>query len=515
MFRSRLLFNIILVTGVGLAATVVASDRSEFEKWMNQETKSYQEYRDKRDKEFTGFLKNQWKEMQTFQGLVRDETPKPVKMPVAPIPRPVVRPELPQAEKKPVIDKKPDKIVDKTPVVVKQPVRPIVKVPPIKPVPKPVKIKPVPVVQLPKGKTIEVLFYGQKLKFTYDPKLRVRLALRINEKAMSSYWSALSKADYEPLLKQIDAQRKPLNLNDWGYALLINEIAKEINPRLNSEQAMFAWFMLTKAGYQARIAYDSRQVFLLLPSRQQLFAAPYFTFDKIRYYALGFDGKKQKPGRVFTYDGQYPGATKRLDMSLNRTMNTARNEKSKDLSFKFKNKVYKLRVGYDNQTIKFLKTYPQMDIGMYFDAKVNQSTGSPLLKQLKPLVDGKSEQEAVNLLLRFVQTSFKYKTDEVQFGIENYLFMEETLFYPYSDCEDRSIFFAWLVHNLLGLEVVGLDYPGHISAAVNFNEQIQGDAFRSNGKRYVITDPTYINANAGMTMPDYKNTKPNIIRISF
>ena len=135
--------------------------------------------------------------------------------------------------------------------------------------------------------------------------------------------------------------------------------------------------------------------------------------------------------------------------------------------------------------------------------------------QLKPLVDGKSELEAVNLLLRFVQTSLKYKTDEGQFGIENYLFPEETIFYPYSDCEDRSIFFAWLVRNLLGLEVVGLDYPGHIAAAVRFNEKVKGDAFRMNGKRYVVTDPTYINASAGMSMPDFKKSKPGIIRISF
>ena len=511
MFWLRLFLSGVFFTGLSAVSIVLAGDRSDFEKWMNQETQSYQEYKDKRDKEFTGFLKNQWKEMQTFQGLVRDKIPKPVKMPVAIAkPKPVVKP-IP----KPVQDKKPGTIVDKTPVVIKVPPKPVVKVLPIKPIPKPVKVKPVPIVKLPKGKMIEIKFYGQKLKFTYDPKLHVRLALRINEKAMSSYWSALSKADYEPLVKQINAQRKPLSLNDWGYALLVNEIAKAINPGRSSEQSLFSWFMLIKAGYQARIAYDSRQVFLLLPSRQQLFAAPYFTFDKVRYYALGFDGKKQKPGRVFTYDGQYPGATKRMDMSLDKAINTGRSEKIKNVSFKFRNKTHRIRVGYDSQTVAFLKTYPQMDIGMYFDAKVNQSTGSPLLAQLKPLLEGKSEQEAVNLLLRFVQTSFKYKTDEGQFGIENYLFPEETLYYPYSDCEDRSVFFAWLVHSLLGLEVVGLDFPGHISAAVHFNEQVHGDAFRHNGKRYVITDPTYINADAGMTMPDYKNKKPGIIRISF
>ena len=79
---------------------------------------------------------------------------------------------------------------------------------------------------------------------------------------------------------------------------------------------MFTWFVLTKAGYKARIAYDTQKTYLLLPSQQQLFAAPYFTFDNTRYYALGFDGNKMKLGRVFTYDGHYPGATKRMDMRL-------------------------------------------------------------------------------------------------------------------------------------------------------------------------------------------------------
>jgi hypothetical protein len=110
-----------------------------------------------------------------------------------------------------------------------------------------------------------------------------------------------------------------------------------------------------------------------------------------------------------------------------------------------------------------------------------------------------------------VQTSLKYETDDQQFGEENYLFPEETLFYPYSDCEDRAILFAWLVHSLLNLQVVGLDYPGHVATAVHFNESVKGDGFDYQGKRYVVADPTYINANAGMTMPEFKKYTPNII----
>lgn len=487
--------SLLLLIQFSLSNISIAGERSEFEQWMNQETTNFQEYKDKRDKEFTGFLKKQWKEMQTFQGVVRDTTPKPVRLPVAPKkpPAPIVK-NIPPTKVKPVI----------------------VKVPVIKPAPVPLKVVPAPVIIQPqnkiKGRKINVSFYGQSLDFYYDPKLKVTLRRPINENSISKIWSEMSKADYDSLLKQINAQKKPLVLNDWGYALLTNAIAQKIHPHSKNDQSIFTWYFMTKAGYQSRIAYDSNYVYLLMSSQQALFAAPYFTFDQVRYYALSFDGIKQKPGRIFTYNGQYPGATKKLDMSLSHAFNTGRKEKDRYLTFTYKGKTHRIRVGYDKETIRYLQTYPQMDIGLYFNADFNQATSNPLLKQLKPLVEGKSEEDAINLILRFVQTAFKYKTDEQQFGIENYFFPEETLHYPYSDCEDRAVFFAWIVHNLLGLQVIGLDFPGHIAAAVSFNEYVKGDAIKYKGKRFVITDPTYINADAGMTMPAYKNKNPGVIR---
>jgi len=46
---------------------------------------------------------------------------------------------------------------------------------------------------------------------------------------------------------------------------------------------------------------------------------------------------------------------------------------------------------------------------------------------------------------------------------------------------------------------------------VKFNGRVSGDTVRHKGKTYVVTDPTYINATAGMTMPDYKKTRPKVI----
>ncbi len=88
---------------------------------------------------------------------------------------------------------------------------------------------------------------------------------------------------------------------------------------------------------------------------------------------------------------------------------------------------------------------------------------------------------------------------------------EETLYYPASDCEDRSILFAFLVKNLLGMDIIALDYPGHIATAVKFRSNINGDSVQYNGSRYVICDPTYINADAGMAMPEFKTVTPTVI----
>ena len=71
--------------------------------------------------------------------------------------------------------------------------------------------------------------------------------------------------------------------------------------------------------------------------------------------------------------------------------------------------------------------------------------------------------------------------------------------YQASDCEDRSFLYAWLVRNLLGKKIVGLDYPGHVSTALLEDGEL------------VSADPTYIGAELGQIMPKYVNVEPTVI----
>ena len=64
--------------------------------------------------------------------------------------------------------------------------------------------------------------------------------------------------------------------------------------------------------------------------------------------------------------------------------------------------------------------------------------------------------------------------------------------------------FSFLVRYLTTLDVVLIEYPGHVAAAVCFPDNVQGKSVFFNEKKYVICDPTYIGASIDMEMPKFK-----------
>jgi hypothetical protein len=147
----------------------------------------------------------------------------------------------------------------------------------------------------------------------------------------------------------------------------------------------------------------------------------------------------------------------------------------------------------------------------YFAASMSVVARDALLRQLRPLVEGRDEIDAVQLLLRFVQTAFAYQTDNEQFGRDKPFFPDETVFYAFSDCEDRAVLFAYLVHTLLDKEVIGLAYPNHVATAVSMRGGVRGAMVRYRDMDFVVADPTYVNADVGMVMPQFKDARPQVI----
>ena len=161
----------------------------------------------------------------------------------------------------------------------------------------------------------------------------------------------------------------------------------------------------------------------------------------------------------------------------------------------------------------FYNEYPQCEWTNYSWAGLSDEVKAKLYPMLRKGIEGKSQIEAANRIINFVQTAFDYKTDGNQFGYERSLFADESFFYPYNDCEDRSYLFSILMKDLLGLEVVLLLYPGHLATAVHYTEPLSGSYFTMDGKTWFISDPTYIGANVGECMPKYAKTNPEVYKL--
>lgn len=158
-----------------------------------------------------------------------------------------------------------------------------------------------------------------------------------------------------------------------------------------------------------------------------------------------------------------------------------------------------------------LNEYPVIDIPTVASSVVDKKFRDGVVEQIRSQVEGLDEQDAANRILRFIQKGFPYATDDGQFKREKYFYFEETLYYPQCDCEDRAIFYAYLVHEILGLDVHLIQFPGHECTAVAFNQPVaNGTSYEYKGKTYYICDPTYIGARIGRCMPSYAKESPQI-----
>jgi hypothetical protein len=348
-------------------------------------------------------------------------------------------------------------------------------------------------------------FYGSNLTFDFDSKSALSFPALVNEQVISDNWDLISKTNYNTVIADLNAFKNDMNLNDWGYYLLIKNATKKISNDKNG-QVFLEWFLLTKSNYKARLAFKDNRLFLLLPSTNNIYGKPFFTFDNLRYYLI--DGKEND---IFTYDKDFPEARIIMDLNLYKSINTKELIKTRSLKFEYNEQQYAFDIKYNQNAMDFYKDYPLADIEVYFDATISPSTKESLTDALLPLVKGKTETEAAMILLHFVQTAFEYETDQQQFGSEKFFFPDEVIYYPYSDCEDRSALYSYLVKQLLNLDIIGLNYPGHMATAVRFNEDVAGDYIDYNGQKYVVCDPTYINAPIGQTMPQFAQSNAIIV----
>ena len=555
--------TISFIAGLLLAVTGMAQEnKGGISGFMKEELEDFGKFMDDADKDFINFMGEPWTEFEVEKPVLKGVKPEPVKRvvydektapksekPVCLTIEEILDMTTSEGKQKPVVQlNEVDRIVfDKPEVIVRKKKDPKVIIieekaadkptaqPEKKPVVEVVEAEPeaerTPVVEadrrpepaaeprLPVSSTpTSPLYRGESgrskivyggLAFYLNNSLNRKCSLNgLNENAIADAYEALCNSDYKPLLADCAQIRKDLRLNDWGVFTLVRQVADTYCGTAN-ESIVMQQFLLNEMGYKARMARKATEdkMMLFVATDCSIYAHPYITLNGQNYYNLSGNNEQCQ---FYMCQKDSPKAKNSVGMQLKEAPLFPGTVVSS--THQAKGSAARVTVDVPKALMDFYKDYPQCDYSVYFNAPVNAAMENRILSSLAPLVQGRNEADAANILINFVQTAFQYQTDGQQFGYEKPFFVEELFYYPYSDCEDRAMLFSYLVRKLLGLDVVLLDYPEHIATAVRFNGNVSGDYLMVNGRKYIVCDPTYIGASIGMTMPRYKTVSAKVLK---
>lgn len=353
---------------------------------------------------------------------------------------------------------------------------------------------------------VEFRFYDMTLT---APDLKIDIARKLSStEEFAAQWTHLVSDPAVPALaSSLSEIAGEYGLNDYLTFIFTKAyVDSRFAGYHSTSRASLTQCLLAHMGSGVRVAVnEDGEGVLLFPPQQTIYDRLYLNIDGQRYYAfyddLGFDYNKM------IYCCQLPkgvDAGRAGDMTIN------------GLSLPYKPHPYNLKVGditvsgeVNANIFPMLFRYPCMDMGNYAASTLLPSVREDIVEQLRAQLSGTDNQK-VNSLLRFTQKAFKYSTDQDAWGFEKPYFLEESLFYPVNDCEDRSIFYSYLLWNVLGRENHVINYPGHEAVAVSLAEPITGDSYVYEGSTFFISDPTYIGASTGRAMSEYRTVTPTI-----
>jgi hypothetical protein len=304
---------------------------------------------------------------------------------------------------------------------------------------------------------------------------------------------------------------------DAGFYRLCSRMAAIAYPNHSDHANLLTAAVLQNAGYRVETVWQNQKPVLLISSQQELFDIP----------ALN-DHQASIKKYLWNPSPQHKISSEPILIAENKEVDKLKPFNLQDIKIpRFKGPTIERSIVFNDPVTRssdtfsvtlsiavlhFMGDYPQMEQKVYFSRELSSEVLQSLIPQLSERMQGMRTYEALSWLLRFVQYSFPYVTDEKQFGKEKVMFAEEALFYGYTDCEDRSVLFAALVSELLKRPVVGIHFPGHVATAVlTSKKEARGAQVKYMGNTYMICDPSYKHGMPGALAPELQKYKPRII----
>ena len=472
------------VTAISMSSYAQSEDDS-FLDFYKQRTAEFKDWRSKANAEFSEYLAAAWEEFLVQRGKVD---------PIGPVPE------------EPVYYNPEDAVQSAlhgfpVPGIMAVPAYPV----------------PVPAVaaDYDGGTSVSVDFFGIEERIPFLENMRLA-RIGATEQDASRGWQLLSDSDYMEAVDAFNAMREKYSLSDWALYTAVKKYtdAVYIEEYVN-EKVLTQMFLLNQMQYKARVGASGGSLILLLPFTGPIYQVSYITDGDEDFYIFSYTRlNSQDP--LYTFSNDFSAADRKMDLVIDRQMvvdfDYYRLKTLPEWSAMIGEDV---RVPLNVPCVKFSLDYPQSDLLMYHKSAVDPALQKAVFTYVKYkiLKDSMTSEEAVAFVLGLIQKGFEYKTDYEMFGRSKPLFVEESFYYGANNCKDRVMLFSWLVKDLLGMDVAMFCYKGHVACGVVFPEEVAGDSFTFEGRRYVMCDPTYIGAPIGATMPKYRDVEPQIVRL--
>lgn len=338
-------------------------------------------------------------------------------------------------------------------------------------------------------------FYEESFNFSADSTLNVKFNDSLSNSSVISFYEQLSAGSYQPLIRSLLLYRTSHQLNDWLYYQLIRKTAEALSPKKQNynRYTLYKWFLMTRSGYDARIAIGNKQLIFYVKTLEDIEDIPYFTIDGQKYMCLNYHDY----GKLFERDKAYlpvpaivPDASTAFSYKVTRIPDfkpEAYHEKQ--VTFNFAHKAYHFNIKVTNEVANLFQNYPVVDFEAYFNIPLSKETYNSLIPVLKANVKRMPVKKGVDYLMHFTRYAFLYADDESYFGKEKRFSPEQTLLSDQSDCDDRAALFFYLVKEIYDLPMIAVLYPTHITMAVQFDKPT-GKPIIYKGKAYTVCEPT-------------------------
>jgi len=383
-------------------------------------------------------------------------------------------------------------------------------------------------------------YYGTAMQVDIgDLPDRLRLP-RLVEDSVASAWTLCSRKNYMGLIQDCLSLKKEHCLGDWAYLQMLLTLSEKAFGKGTNESIFLTAYIYSQSGYRIRLGRDGNHLLMLYATHHQIYGECYMSSGNQDFYLLP---QSDHLDYIRACDNAISAQEQPLSLWMKEPIRlddtsagtkTIQSDKYPDI---------RMEVRVNENLIRYYNDYPNSQLGadvltrwaIYADTPMNEDVRQQIYPALQKQLDCLTgDDEKVCRLLSLIQPrdttfgvnpwqSLVYDYDEIRWGRDRAFFPEETLYYPYSDCEDHAILFSRLVRDLLGLKVLLVYYnkPGsqgeHLATAVHFSKPPSmgsGDALIYNGERYYVCDPTNYIPEPGVTMAGMDNSTAQVILLN-